>query len=66
MLHHLGAALSTDYTSEALTQRIKTEEHILTLINVAHTTGPNQTCTRLLNDLSIHIEEALNTLTTAV
>lgn len=66
MLHHLGAAFSADYTNEALTQRIKTEEHILTLINAAHATEPNQTCTRLLNDLSIHIEEVINTLTAAV
>lgn len=66
MLHHLGAALSSDYTNEALTQRIKTDESILMLINAAHTTEPNQTCTRLLNDLSSHIEEAISTLATAV
>lgn len=66
MLHHLGAALSADYTNEALTQRIETEEHILTLINAAYTTEPNQTCTSLLDALSSHIEETINTLTTAV
>lgn len=62
MLHHLGAALSTDYTNEALTQRIKAEEHILTLIHAARSTDPNQPYITLLSDLSIHIEEAINTL----
>lgn len=63
VLHHLGAALSTDYTKEALTQRITAEEHILALINAARTTEPNQSCTTLLNDLSKHIGETIDKLT---
>ncbi|MDR7089000.1 MULTISPECIES: DUF2383 domain-containing protein [Cellvibrio] len=66
MLHHLSAALSSDYTNEALAQRIKTEEHILALVNAARKTEPNQSCTGLLNDLTSHIEDAINTLTKAV
>lgn len=66
ILHHLGAALSSDYTNEALTQRIKTEEYILVLVNAARKTEPNQSCTTLLNELSSHIEEAINMLTSAV
>lgn len=63
MLHHLGAALSADYTNDALAQRISAEEHILTLINAARTTDPNPSCTRLLNDLSKHSEETIEKLT---
>lgn len=66
MLHHLGAALSSDYTNEALTQRIKTEEHILALVHAARKTEPNQSCTTLLIELSSHIEEAINMLNSAV
>lgn len=66
ILHRLGAALSSDYTTEALTQRIKTEEHILALVHATRKTEPNQSCTTLLIELSSHIEEAINTLTTAV
>lgn len=66
MLHHLGAALSADYTNEALTQRVKAEEHILTLINAACTTEPNPSCSTLLNDLSSHIKEAIKMLTAAI
>lgn len=63
VLHHLGAALSTDYTTEALTQRISAEEHILTLVNAARATEANQSCTTLLIDLSKHIRETINMLT---
>lgn len=66
ILHRLGAALSSDYTNEALTQRIKTEEHILALVHATRKTEPNQSCTTLLIELSSHIEETINTLTTAV
>jgi len=64
MLHHLGAALSTDYSNEALTQRTNAEEHILTLIRNALITEPNQSCTDLLNDLAQHIEQTIDMLTT--
>lgn len=64
VLHHLGAALSNDYTNEALTQRINAEEHILTLVNAARATDANQSCTTLLIDLSTHIKETINMLTT--
>lgn len=63
ILHHLGAALSDDYTNEALAQRIAAEENILELIKTARTTEPNQSCANLLNDLAKHVEESLNMLT---
>jgi len=66
MYHHLGAALSADYTNEALTQRVKAEENILTLIHAARTTEPNPSCSTLLTDLSIHIEEEIKRLTAAI
>lgn len=61
-LHHLGAAVSEDYTDEALTQRINAEEHILTLIDAANVTEANESCTKLLNDLSKHIDETIKML----
>ncbi len=63
VLHHLGAALSTDYTNEALTQRINAEQHMLTLVNAARATDANQSCTTLLIDLSKHIKETIKILT---
>lgn len=63
MLHHLGAALSADYTNEALAQRISAEEHILALINAARTTNPNPSRMHLLNDLSKHSENTIEKLT---
>lgn len=62
MIHHLGAALSSDYTAEALAQRVNAEEHILTLIKNAHLNNPSQSCIDLLNDLSKHIQETIDKL----
>lgn len=62
IIHHLGAALSPDYSNEAVSQRITAEEHIKTLINNARASDINQTVTTLLDDLSIHVDETIKTL----
>lgn len=62
-LHHLSAAVSTDYTDEILAQRISGEEYILTLNHTANKTEANESCIGLLNDLSKHINETIDVLT---
>jgi len=57
ILHHLGAALSPDYTNELLAQRIAAEEHILTLIDQARATKLNPSCAALLTDLASHVAQ---------
>jgi len=64
IIHHLGAALSPDYSAEALNQRIAAEEHIKTLIDNTRTTEINETGRALLDDLSQHVEETIKTLST--
>ena len=64
IIHHLGAALSPDYSREVLTQRIAAEEHIKTLIDNTRATEINETGCALLDDLSQHIEETIKTLST--
>ena len=62
IIHHLGAALSPDYTNEVLTQRIAAEEHILELIGKAQEIKESEFCAALLNDLSKHAVETLDIL----
>jgi len=62
IIHHLGAALSSDYSEEALNQRITAEEHIQTLIDNTRATEINETSRALLEDLSQHVEETIKTL----
>jgi hypothetical protein len=64
IIHHLGAALSPDYLSEAISQRISAEEHIQELIAKARETEINETGSVLLNDLSLHVDETIKTLAT--
>lgn len=64
IIHHLGAALSPDYSREVLTQRITAEEHIKTLIDNTRATEINETGRALLDDLSQHVEETIKTLST--
>lgn len=64
IIHHLGAALSPDYSREVLTQRIAAEEHIKTLIDNTRATEINATGRALLDDLSQHAEETIKTLST--
>ena len=64
IMHHLGAALSPDYSKEVLSQRIAAEEHIKTLIDNTRATDINETGCALLDDLSKHVEETIKTLST--
>lgn len=62
LIHHLGAALSPDYSEKVLSQRIAAEEHIKTLIDNTRATEINETSRALLDDLSQHVEETIKTL----
>jgi hypothetical protein len=62
IIHHLGAALSPDYSAEALSQRMAAEEHIKALIDNARATDINETGRALLDELSQHVEETIKTL----
>lgn len=62
IFHHIDAALSEDYTQDALTQRANADEQILSLINDGFKATPNPSCTRLLNELSQHVHHSLQTL----
>jgi len=65
ILHHLGAALTPDYTSELLAQRIEREQQLLELIRNARDTDANETCRVLLDDLSTHVNDAITLLSSA-
>lgn len=65
IIHHLGAALSPDYTNQILTQRITAEEHIMELIDKAQESNERGTCELLLNDLSKHAADTLKILSSA-
>lgn len=62
LLHHLGAALTPDYTNEAIAQRLEAEQHLQELINNARDTDPNENCRALLDDLFLHVSDAIKLL----
>jgi len=66
IIHHLGAALSVDYTNDVLTQRITAEEHIMELIRNAGETNANEANKNLLRELSKHTEETIKTLSSTI
>lgn len=59
IIHHVGAALTPDYTSELLAQRIEAEENINSIITQASATQLNDACVNLLHDLRIHVEQTI-------
>ena len=65
ILHHLGAALTPDYTNEVLAQRIEREQHLLELIRNARDTDANENCRTLLDDLSTHVTDAIHLLSSS-
>lgn len=62
ILHHLGAALTPDYSGEVITQRIAAEENIKSLIKNARETDLNEKGRALLDDLLQHVEKTIETL----
>lgn len=62
ILHHLGAALTVDYSGEVITQRIAAEENIKSLIKNARETNLTEKGRALLDDLSQHVEGTIETL----
>lgn len=59
IIHHLGAALSPDYSNEVLTQRLTVEKHIKTLIDNALETELTETSHELLDDLAQHVDKTI-------
>lgn len=66
LLHHLGAAISTDYTNKLLQQRIDAEKHIIELIGQAKASDDNNLCDEVLTDLSTHASKAVKALSSLV
>lgn len=64
IIHHLGAALTDDYASELLAQRITAEQKIKELIISARTTKVSDSCAALLNDLANQVERAITLFST--
>jgi hypothetical protein len=62
LLHHLGAAVTADYTGKLLQQRIDAEQNIMELINKAKASDDNNVCNEVLTDLAIHANKAIKTL----
>ncbi|HSC66417.1 MAG TPA: hypothetical protein VLC79_01915 [Cellvibrio sp.] len=62
ILHHLGAALSPDYTEEALNQRLAIEENIMGLIDTARGTQMKAAHEKFLDSLATHIQETIGFL----
>lgn len=66
IIHHVGAALSADYSNEVLKQRITAEENIKELIDKTRATDIDETVRELMDDLSQHVEEAINILSAKI
>jgi hypothetical protein len=61
-LHHMGAAVTQDYTYKILTQRLQAEERICELISKAHTVGLNGASGDLLSDIELHVKQTMRLL----
>ena len=66
IIHHLGAALSPDYTNDALTQRLDAEENIIQLIANARGTDMKDAHNNFLDQLAIHIQDTIRILSAAI
>ncbi len=62
LLHHIGAAVSDDYTNALLQQRIDAEKKILDLIAKTRTHDEHNTSDELLNNLRTHAGNTIEKL----
>ena len=62
LIHHIGAAVSDDYTHTLLQQRIEAEKKILDLIEQAKHNDEDQACGDLLDDLVEHVNKTIEKL----
>lgn len=63
LLHHLGAAITNDYTNTILAQRIEAEKNIQQLIHKLAEADADGECETLLRNLTTHTAETLQKLT---
>lgn len=66
LLHHLGAAVSSDYTNKLLQQRIEAEEKILEIIERANENDENNSCQDVLGDLRVQVNDVIGKLTALI
>lgn len=57
LLHHAGAFLSDDYSTEVLEQRIEAEQHLAELVQAGRAIGLDKSCGPLLDEISEHIAQ---------
>lgn len=62
LLHHIGAAVSDDYTHTLLQQRIEAEKNILVLIEQTKNNDEDNACVSLLDDLEAQVKNAIEKL----
>lgn len=62
LIHHIGAAVSEDYTSKLLQQRIDVETKMVELIDQANSSDENNVCGKLLADLALQVNGTIETL----
>lgn len=62
LIHHIGAAVSDDYSGTLLLQRIEAEKHILELIEKTKISDNNNSCKKLLGNLAQQVNEAIEKL----
>lgn len=62
LIHHIGAAVSDDYTATLLQQRIEAEKNILELIKQTKNNDEDKACGKLLDDLELQVKNAIEKL----
>lgn len=62
LIHHIGAAVSDDYTHTLLQQRIEAEKNILTLIEQTKNNDEDKACGSLLDELELQVKNAIEKL----
>lgn len=62
LMHHIGAAVSDDYTHTLLQQRIEAEKNILTLIEQTKNNDEDKVCGSLLDELELQVKNAIEKL----
>jgi hypothetical protein len=62
LIHHLGAAVSEDYTGKVVQQRIDAEQRILEIIKQARENDDNNACETLLDNLERQVNNVIKKL----
>lgn len=65
LIHHVGAALSSDYENDLIEQRITSDQHLLDLVTAASANTSEASFMQLMNDIGAHTTQTLNHLKAA-